>query len=80
MPTRGASAGQVSRRRGSGRRPRATVLGMEDEARPEAIEGADATAESPDAPRELDLLTIGLVVFFVALIGTVAAMLLLTVR
>jgi hypothetical protein len=41
-----------------------------------------ATAEEAEPPPagggELDLLTIGLVVFFVALIGTVAAMLVLT--
>jgi hypothetical protein len=56
---------------------------MENEARAEAVDGADPAVEppdAPDAPRELDLLTIGLVVFFVALIGTVGAMLLLTVR
>lgn len=53
----------MRRRRGSGRR-RATVLAMEDD---------------PADKGELDLLTIGLVVFFVAVIGTVAVMLALTI-
>ena len=52
IPTAGASAGQVSRRRGS---LRATVRAMDE--------------------GNADLLTVGLVVFFVALIVTVAALL-----
>ena len=56
MPTRGAPAGHVRRRRGSGR---ATVRAMEPE------------------PRGVDLLTVGLLVFFVALILIVAALLVL---
>jgi hypothetical protein len=39
---------------------------------------SDHPAPTADGPRQLDLLTIGLVVFFVALIGIVAAMLILT--
>jgi hypothetical protein len=62
MPTDGASGGQVSRRRGSGR---ATVRAMDERPTDEPAKG------------ELDLLTIGLLVFFVALIGTVVALLLL---
>jgi hypothetical protein len=54
IPTAGASAGQVRRRRGSGR---ATVRAMVE--------------HDGDA----DLLTVGLVVFFVALVVTVAALL-----
>src|SRR5688500_16186008 len=57
-PTAGASAGQVKRRRGSGR---ARVRAMADE------------------PREpsTDLMGIGLLVFFVALIAIVGALLIL---
>ena len=57
-PTAGASAGHVSRRRGSGR---ARVRAM--------------TEESPDAGT--DLLSVGLLVFFVSLIAIVAALLIL---
>jgi hypothetical protein len=64
MPTLGAPAGQVSRRRGSGR---ATVRAMDPES------GGDPRR----SPGALDLLTVGLAVFFVALIGTVAALLIL---
>jgi hypothetical protein len=59
MPTRGAPAGQVRRRRGSGR---ATVRAMDP---------------SPQEPRGADLLTVALLVFFLALIGIVAALLIL---
>ncbi len=56
MPTRGAPAGQVSRRRAS---CRATVPAMDPE------------------PRSVDLLTVALLVFFLALILIVAALLVL---
>ncbi len=57
-PTGGEPAGQVRRRRGSGR---ARVRAMADE---------------PNEPRT-DPLSVGLLVFFVALIGIVAALLIL---
>lgn len=41
-------------------------------------ERAAATSDAPTRGRELDLLTVGLVVFFVAVIAVVAAMLLLS--
>jgi hypothetical protein len=64
MPTRGASVGQVSRRRPSRRGlPRATVRGVGKEPVPE--------------PSGADLLTIALLVFFVSLIVIVAALLFL---
>ena len=69
-PTAGASSGHVRRRRGSGRdRARATVPVMDDEVR----------EAGPEPDEGLDLLTIGLFVFFVALIGTVGALLLVQV-
>lgn len=46
----------------------------------EPREEAPQDAGPEETPRELDLLTVGLVVFFVALIGVVAAMLILTIR
>ena len=52
------------------------------DARPHAhpeLEADGAPKQPPADDRELDLLTIGLVVFFVALIGTVVAMLILTI-
>jgi hypothetical protein len=56
---------------------------VEDSAeRPHAhpeLDAGDEAAPPPAADGELDLLTIGLVVFFVALIGTVVAMLILTI-
>jgi hypothetical protein len=58
---------------------------MADEAadeRPHAhpeLEADGVPEQQPADDRELDLLTIGLVVFFVALIGTVVAMLILTI-
>ena len=72
----------VSRRRGS-RRGRATVPVMQDapEERPHAHPELEPEPDPPDptvpAEGELDLLTIGLAVFFVALIGIVGAMLIL---
>lgn len=81
---RGAPAGHVRRRRGS-TRGRATVRAMADDpadVRPHAhpeLDAGDEAAPPPAAEGELDLLTIGLVVFFVALIGTVVAMLILTI-
>jgi hypothetical protein len=64
MPTRGASGGQISRRRGSRRTlGRATVRRVGNEPVPE--------------PSGSDLLTIALLVFFVSLILLVAALLLL---
>ncbi|MDQ2673260.1 MAG: hypothetical protein M3Y40_01255, partial [Chloroflexota bacterium] len=68
-PTRGASAGQVRRRRGS-RRGRATVEVME---RPLDEPSADEPAQAD----ELDLTAIGLAVFFVSLILVVGALLIL---
>ena len=59
-PTRGASGGQVSRLRGSGR---ATVTAME--------------LQRPDG--RTDVLAVALVAFFLALIVTVATLLLLPV-
>src|SRR5918992_731796 len=58
-PTRGASGGQVRRRRG---RRRARVRAME-------------TPRSPDG--SVDLLTVGLLVFFASLIAIVAGLLIL---
>ena len=81
MPTAGASAGHLRRRRGS--RCRATVPVMQDasEERPHAHPELEPDAPEPEATPpergELDLLTIGLAVFFVALIAIVAAMLVL---
>jgi hypothetical protein len=63
MPTAGASSGQVRRRRGSAR---ATVRAMR--------EPADQPLD--ETPGNADLLTIGLVVFFLALILIVGALLL----
>jgi hypothetical protein len=63
MPTTGASSGQVRRRRGS---ERATVRAMKE-----------PVDQPPDEPSgNADLLTIGLVVFFLALILIVGALLL----
>ena len=63
IPIRGEPGGQVSRRRGSARD---TVRGMDDER--EAV---------PGSPASLDLLTVALAVFFIALIALVAALLIL---
>lgn len=72
-PTRGASAGHVRRRRGS---RRATVLVMDPDAPPSAQPSPeaddDAASERDDG---LDLATLGLAVFFVAVIAIVAALL-----
>ena len=64
MPTRGAEAGHVRRRRGSGR---ARVRAMPD----------DPTGSPEPQTPTTDLLGVGLLVFFVALIGVVAALLIL---
>jgi hypothetical protein len=64
MPTRGASAGQLSRRRGW---RSATVRGMSQEA-------PDPNQETDEDVRGSDLLTIALLVFFVSLILIVAAL------
>jgi hypothetical protein len=70
IPTRGAPSGQSSRRRGSGR---ATVRPMTDD------RGTPPAEASEDEPRQpgstADLLSIGLLVFFVALLLVVAALL-----
>ena len=66
-PTLGAPSGQVSRRRGSGR---ATFPGMERE--------RERTAAQPLTERtQVDLGSIGLAVYFVALIAIVGLLLLL---
>jgi hypothetical protein len=65
MPTRGASAGQLSRRRGS---RRATVPGMEP-----SPPTADEREPGPETP---DLVSIALAVFFVSVILVVGALLL----
>lgn len=83
MPTRGASGGQLSRRRGS----RATVQGMEserDDEPPRPDEPLDEPLDEPpptDGETQVgtDLLTIALLVFFVSLVLIVAALLLLPV-
>ena len=68
-PTAGASSGQVRRRRGCGcDRTRATVRAMDDE--------VGQPAQPDDGGAGLDLLTVGLFVFFVALIVTVGSLLL----
>ena len=64
-PTRGASSGQVSLRRGS---RRATFPGMERDRR---------TSERVDERNQVDLATIGLAIFFVSLIVIVALLLVL---
>ena len=79
MPTRGASGGQLSRRRGS----RATVQGMESERDDEPPRPDEPLDEPPPTDGETqvgtDLLTIALLVFFVSLVLIVAALLLLPV-
>ena len=73
MPTGGASGGQVRRRRGS---RRATVRPMDP--RPTTPSASDPTEEPRNGPQgELDLLTIGLAVFFLSLILVVGALLIL---
>jgi hypothetical protein len=66
MPTRGASGGQLKRRRGSGR---ATVRPMTTDP------SVDPTSDPSEPSSTFDLLTIGLLVFFLSLLGIVAALL-----
>jgi hypothetical protein len=66
MPTAGAPAGQVRRRRGS---RRASVRAMD--------EPKSQDQDTPTPGRGADLLTIGLLVFFVSLVVVVAALLVL---
>ena len=73
-PTLGAPSGQVSRRRGSGR---ATFPGMERERERRASQPlTERTAERTERT-QVDLGTIGLAVYFVALIAIVGLLLLL---
>jgi hypothetical protein len=71
MPTRGASSGQLSRRRGS---RRATVRVME----PPTADEREAGAPETPGPEGPDLVSIGLAVYFVAVILVVGALLLVS--
>src|SRR5512134_3287804 len=74
MPTRGASAGQLSRRRGSAR---ATVRAMVDDEVSARAEPPETLEPEPELrPGEgADLVSIALLVFFVALLLTAVGLL-----